>query len=263
MQTKDMFVFLSVLVMLFIAAEAAFGADKSKSKLPTMTVEELRWSESAEDGKMNVIVKLDKRSDEPATVYYRTVDLEAIAGSDYTATTGMLTIPPGEMEGQILIPIIDDKIAEPDEKFILCLSYAKGANISPAHGSFFMTITNDDPVPDFKVFECRKVKEEVLLDGICTGEKPDRYRVVVYLKRKYPAVGWKEAFSYTRLLEIGKDGKWSTRVPVNFDNEITDAAVFLVNDDFVGPKHDEGRLPDLINYKTINNVYIRCKKYYE
>jgi hypothetical protein len=263
MQTKNMFVFLSVLVLLLIATEAGFSADKPKNNLPTMTCEELRWSESAEDGKMKVIVKLDKRSDEPATVYYRTVDLEAIAGSDYTAVNSMLTIPPGETEGQILIQILDDKVAEPDEKFILSLTYVKGAHLSPAHGSFFMLITNDDPVPDFKVFECRKVKAEVLLDGICTGEKPDRYKVVVYLKRKYPATGWKEAFFYTRLMEIEKDGKWKMHIPVNFDNEITDAAVFLVNDDFVGPKHEEGRLPDLINFKTINNVYTRCKKYYE
>ena len=63
-----------------------------------------------------------------------TGDGTAEAGSDYTATTGTLTVDTGSLTGTISIPVLDDSDDEPDETFTVTLSNPVNATISDADG---------------------------------------------------------------------------------------------------------------------------------
>ena len=78
----------------------------------------------------------------PVTVIYRTVDLRARAGSDYSTRSGLLTFAPTDTEKTVSVPIIDDAVEDSGEEFILRLSYASGALI--ARAGAFGTITNTE-----------------------------------------------------------------------------------------------------------------------
>ena len=53
------------------------------------------------------------------TVDYTTVDGTAVAGRDYTSTTGTLTFPPGTTEGTVTVPLLNDTEDENAESFTL------------------------------------------------------------------------------------------------------------------------------------------------
>ncbi|WP_373543571.1 Calx-beta domain-containing protein [Chamaesiphon sp.] len=88
---------------------------------------------------------LSNPSTEIVTVKYATADDSAIAGSDYTATTGTITFDPGDTTKTINIAVTGDTTFEPTETFKLNLSEATNATIatSSATGS----IVNDDTAP--------------------------------------------------------------------------------------------------------------------
>ena len=73
---------------------------------------------------------------------YATGDGTATAGSDYTKTSGTLTIAAGSLEGTITAPILDDTLDEADETFTLTLGNAANASIS--EGVATGTIVDDD-----------------------------------------------------------------------------------------------------------------------
>jgi hypothetical protein len=84
-----------------------------------------------------------------ATVGYATADGSATAGPDYTATSGTLTFGPGVTSRTILVPVIDDGTAEPDETFTVSLASPAGATLgAPATVSVTVTASDGAPVVD-------------------------------------------------------------------------------------------------------------------
>jgi len=83
-------------------------------------------------------------------VSFNTADLTARAGVDYTATSGLLTFPPGTTSRQILVPILGDTVAEGNETFQIRLTNPIGASFAgqPAVG----TIIDDDADTVMTVF---------------------------------------------------------------------------------------------------------------
>ncbi len=102
---------------------------------------------------MTFTVSLSTASGVPVTVNYATANGTAIAGSDFTATSGTLTIPAGSLTGTISVPILNDTVFELTEAFTLNLTGMVGAtnatlgNIASATG----TILNDDPMPTVSI----------------------------------------------------------------------------------------------------------------
>jgi Calx-beta domain/Hydrazine synthase alpha subunit middle domain len=78
-----------------------------------------------------------------ATVNYATADLSATAGSDYVATAGTLTFPPGVVSLSVSVPVNGDTLDEPDEHFALVLSEASNP---VSVGTGIGTIVDDDGV---------------------------------------------------------------------------------------------------------------------
>jgi hypothetical protein len=98
-------------------------------------------------------VGLNQVSATDVSVRYATANNTALAGSDYTATSGTLVIAAGSTQGTIQVPIFGDTAPEADETFTVTLSAASaGAQISSAVAS--VTIANDDgstPIPAVRV----------------------------------------------------------------------------------------------------------------
>lgn len=80
------------------------------------------------------------------TLKYATGDDTALAGKDYTATSGTLTFAVGEARQTITIPLKDDAYDEPDQTFTLTLSDPVNALLGePA--AVVITIADNDPPP--------------------------------------------------------------------------------------------------------------------
>jgi Ca2+-binding RTX toxin-like protein len=78
-----------------------------------------------------------------ASVNYTTSNGTATAGTDYTATSGTLTIPAGSLFGFISVPITRDTAVEGNETFTVTLS-SPSAGMAIADNTATGTILNDD-----------------------------------------------------------------------------------------------------------------------
>ena len=82
-----------------------------------------------DDGSVGFLVTLDPAATGTVTVNYATADGTAVAGTDYTATSGTLTFAPGEREKKTdLVPIADDDEEDSGETFRLVLSNPTGSD---------------------------------------------------------------------------------------------------------------------------------------
>jgi hypothetical protein len=87
-------------------------------------------------------VNLSAATDKDVTVQFTTKDNTAVAGTDYTAKTGTLTIPAKTTEGVIDIIVLGDTIKQTDKQFEVILSNPTNATLSTASATG--TIRNDD-----------------------------------------------------------------------------------------------------------------------
>lgn len=109
---------------------------------PEITIEDLSLMEGEGANQADFRVKLSTTSDQTVTVRYGTENGSAIAGQDYTCTTGTLTFNPGETEKLISVPVIGDTQVEGNERFKVRLSNATNGAIADAVGR--ATLQNDD-----------------------------------------------------------------------------------------------------------------------
>ncbi|MGB0132686.1 Calx-beta domain-containing protein [Dokdonella sp.] len=98
---------------------------------------------------LNFQVSLSEPQGIAATVSYVTVDESAIAGSDYRATFGTLTIPAGFTSAFASVDVFGDTAFETDESFRLMLFDPVASTVGPAVGSNAGrgTILSDDLCP--------------------------------------------------------------------------------------------------------------------
>jgi hypothetical protein len=102
-------------------------------------------------------VTLSAPSAQPVAVQYATVNCTATAGSDYQAASGALTIPAGQTTGTITVPVIGDRLGEPNETFVVNLSGPTNATIGD--GQAVGTILDDEPrisISDVTKYEGKK-----------------------------------------------------------------------------------------------------------
>ena len=91
-------------------------------------------------------VNLSAASSSAVTVNYATANGTATAGSDYTATSGVLTFAAGETSKTVAVSVLGDTVVESNETFTLNLSNPSGATLGSV-SSTTATIVNDDSVP--------------------------------------------------------------------------------------------------------------------
>jgi Calx-beta domain len=81
------------------------------------------------------------------TVSYSTHNGSAIAGTDYTATKGTLTFPPGETAQNITVPIIDRSGSAPNRSFTVSLTSPTNATIAQGTGTVTIGASGAPAVP--------------------------------------------------------------------------------------------------------------------
>jgi hypothetical protein len=87
-------------------------------------------------------VRLSAAGSEAITVSYATADGTATVG-DYQAASGTLTFVPGETEKTINVQVNGDRLAEPNETFVVNLSNPTNATLADGQG--VGTIVDDEP----------------------------------------------------------------------------------------------------------------------
>ncbi|WP_370499630.1 Calx-beta domain-containing protein [Mycolicibacterium sp. jd] len=121
----------------------AGGQGPAPVVLPKVAIADASVTESDSGTKnMVFVVTLDKAPATPVSIAYATSNGTATAGSDFTATSGVLTFAAGATTAQITVPILGDTVVEQNETFTLTLSNPNGVTI--ADGSAVGTVTNDD-----------------------------------------------------------------------------------------------------------------------
>ena len=80
-----------------------------------------------------------------ALVSFATMDGSAVAGLDYTASSGVLTFEDGVTEARIVVPLIDDNNREPTETFAVFLSDPVGLTLGDPSGAGAELRDDDGP----------------------------------------------------------------------------------------------------------------------
>ncbi len=111
---------------------------------PLIAINDITINE--EDGLATLAICLDAIADEDVTVDYATTNGSAIAGDDYIASTGTVTIPAGMLCMIIDLPILDDNNPESTETFEVILSNPNGGSIYDGTG--IVTILDTDTPAD-------------------------------------------------------------------------------------------------------------------
>ncbi len=88
-------------------------------------------------------VTLSTASSQTVTVAYASGNGTATAGSDFQAASGTLTFAPGETSKTITVLVNGDRLAEPNESFVVNLSGSTNAIIADGQG--VGTIFDDEP----------------------------------------------------------------------------------------------------------------------
>jgi Calx-beta domain len=142
-------------IALLVPATSAFAA-------PALTVNDVTVTEG-DSGQQNATftVTMSETASTPVTVNYGTADDTARQPGDYTQTSGVLTIAPGDTSNTILVPVKGDTLDEIDETFDLNLSSASGATISDSRG--VGRITDDDPAPTLSITDVSRSEGNVNL----------------------------------------------------------------------------------------------------
>ena len=128
-----------------LAGCALSGTPTAPSPPPrtdTLTIADASAGESA--GSLPFVVRPSAPVAKRATVSYATEDRTAVAGADYQATRGTLTLAAGATAATIKVPIIDDSLAEDTETFTVTLSDAVNVSVSATAGTAIGTIEDDD-----------------------------------------------------------------------------------------------------------------------
>jgi len=87
-------------------------------------------------------VSLSRRSPTAVSVDYSTADDSAKAGTDYVATAGTASFAPGQTTASVAVPILGNRIPQPDRSLGFSLSNAAGAPV--AFGQAAGVILDDD-----------------------------------------------------------------------------------------------------------------------
>ena len=127
----------------------AAGRIEDNDPLPRLSIGDGSVTEGPNGASMGLDVGLDAASGRTVTVQYRTADVTATGGSDYTAVSGTLTFGAGATARTVTVPIADDALDEPDEQFTVSLQTAVNATVDTAQGTG--TIADNDQSPELSI----------------------------------------------------------------------------------------------------------------
>jgi len=135
-----------------VTASTGTGTIVDDDVEPDLSIADASVSEGdSGDATMSFAVTLTAESGREVTVDYATADGSALAGSDYTTTSGTLTFAAGETSKSVDVPVTGETVHEGDETFAVSLSAPDNAGTADADA--VGTISDDDPVPSFSIYD--------------------------------------------------------------------------------------------------------------
>ena len=145
-------------------------------------------------GMANITVLRTGGSVGTLTVDYSTSDGTALAGQDYTSTSGTLTFAGGETSKTIQVPIADDATTESDETFILALRNVSNPELLGSPSIVTVTIQDRTTTPslfinDASVIEGNKGTTTELLFTVSLSAQTGRTVSVQYASLNIDAFG--------------------------------------------------------------------------
>ena len=145
--------------------------------VPTLTADAFPALENASTITFNL--HLSNPTSQTVTLKYATADGTAVAGSDYTAASGLFTFAPLELNKTITVPINDDALDEVDETFSLTLSDVVNASLTQAPATALIR-DNDGPVitiNDISVREGNSGTTDATFTVSLSAQSPQNVRV--------------------------------------------------------------------------------------
>ena len=128
---------------------------------PTLSVADVAVAEGdAGTSVVQVPVSLTSATAATVTATYTLTGLEATAGDDFVAATGIVTVAPGETTADIAVTVNGDTVFEPNERIQITLSDVTNAVAGDLAGE--LTLTNDDGQPSLSVADVTVNEGEIL-----------------------------------------------------------------------------------------------------
>ncbi|HYC58411.1 MAG TPA: Calx-beta domain-containing protein [Thermoanaerobaculia bacterium] len=121
---------------------------------PSLTISNIAVDENA--GTATLTVLLAPASAQVVTVNTSTSAGTASAGTDYTTTNTVLTFAAGDTSENIIVPIVNDFVAEGAETFSVALDTPVNASI--ANGTATVTIVDDDSTPQLTITDANVIE---------------------------------------------------------------------------------------------------------
>lgn len=117
----------------------------------TIQFSQANYSVNENGGQAIVTVSRSGGSSGTVTVDCSTGNGSAVAASDYTATSGILTFNPGEVSKTIIVPILDDGFYEGNETINLSLTNVTGGAALGAQSTATVTINDNETQPTVSI----------------------------------------------------------------------------------------------------------------
>ncbi|MFK7804370.1 MAG: Calx-beta domain-containing protein, partial [Anaerolineae bacterium] len=118
--------------------------DNDDAPVPNLSAADLTVNEGSSVA--TVQINLDVASAQNLEINYQTFAEVAISPDDYTAVTGVLTIPAGTQTASFDIPIVDDVDAELNEYFFVRLTTADASVLKIKNPELVVTIVDNDEI---------------------------------------------------------------------------------------------------------------------
>jgi uncharacterized repeat protein (TIGR03806 family) len=130
-----------------LGASSAVGTITDNDSVPSISIGNAANNESVSG--MGFSIVLSHPSASPVTVRYATANGSALAGADYTSSSGMATFQPGQTSLSLVVSLTGDFLDEANETFFVQLSNPENAVLSSAIGTG--TIIDDDRTPQISI----------------------------------------------------------------------------------------------------------------
>ena len=144
------FTALFLLSVIVVSCSKGGSDDTPEPALPTASINNVARDRQATTTTFNFTVSLSSKATAPVTVNYATIAGTAVAGEDFIAGSGTLTIAAGQNSGTISIEVTGDSLRTTNETFFVELSAPVNCTIRSAKGTG--TIVNENgqylPVDD-------------------------------------------------------------------------------------------------------------------
>ncbi len=126
------------------------GIITNNDPVPLLQINDVSFHEN-DNGTGTVIfnVRLANPSYQTINVDYATANVNATSGNDYTATSGTLSFATGDTLKTISVTILNDRIDEIDETFVVNMLNVTNAVIADSQG--ICTVVDNDAVPDMSI----------------------------------------------------------------------------------------------------------------